>query len=110
MSNELKPCPFCGSTDIYSMPSFNEWGICCSQGCVRIYGDFQEDAVKAWNTRPAPPDNQAVLESVDLKEYIRDEGDLIPTTKRERHFANWGSNRLIEVLNKNHKGKARYKC
>lgn len=64
MSEELKPCPFCGETpDASDKATFrytdgHKWGavVCCGTGPeVRTgYGEishWKDDAITAWNTR-----------------------------------------------------------
>lgn len=51
MSNELKPCPFCGSGDIV----LSNWGLyrCWCTKCLAKTADEirAKDAVDAWNRR-----------------------------------------------------------
>ena len=50
------PCPFCGSENII----ISNWGL-CRVWCVKsMFGESddqlsQADAIRKWNTRPAPP-------------------------------------------------------
>ena len=56
---ELKPCPFCGSTDVYVPPSWmtaNTWKYvkckninCQAEGPVDL---GESGAIERWNTRP----------------------------------------------------------
>ena len=52
MSEELKPCPFCGKTqhETDGTDMFN-W-ISCKCDVVGPGGYHTEDAIRAWNTRP----------------------------------------------------------
>lgn len=61
-TDELKPCPFCGSADIHIAPdevgSGGQWvgpvHVVCGGDCVAGQtGDDKEAAVAAWNTRAA---------------------------------------------------------
>lgn len=49
------PCPFCGSENIV----ISNWGLCrvWCQVCLGKSDDqlSQADAIRKWNTRPAPP-------------------------------------------------------
>ena len=52
---ELKPCPFCGSTNVQLRPTDSNYvyyhvqcNNCMAQGGARIW---EEDAVAAWNQR-----------------------------------------------------------
>lgn len=48
---ELKPCPFCGSTEIV----LSNWGLyrCWCTNCLAKTDDeiLEKDAIKAWNRR-----------------------------------------------------------
>jgi Lar family restriction alleviation protein len=52
MSN-LKPCPFCGSTDIDSEPNTDTYGsVCCNKcGFGSPYGEISI-MIEHWNSRP----------------------------------------------------------
>ena len=64
--NELKPCPFCGSTvyllDVATQPSGIElWDVYCanhqcylSGGTNNMY-ETRQMAIEAWHTRVEPP-------------------------------------------------------
>lgn len=61
-TDELKPCPFCGSADIHIAPdevgSGGQWvgpvHVVCGGDCVAGQtGDDKESAVAAWNRRAA---------------------------------------------------------
>lgn len=56
MSDELKPCPFCGSADLLVGDGAVECGQCYSSTgmFVHVLGEHNnpdQDAIKAWNTR-----------------------------------------------------------
>ena len=62
MSEELKPCPFCGNTNVYGykeiLPSDDnpQYQVICDWyygGCGSSsgYWDSMEECVKAWNRR-----------------------------------------------------------
>lgn len=56
---ELKPCPFCGNTDIYLDGSDNlppddhpYWYVICSECGASVFGNVDpEVAAEAWNRR-----------------------------------------------------------
>ena len=64
MSIELKPCPFCGSTDIANVSSGGDapawywhardkmFSVYCRKCCASVPSSRRNDiAVQAWNTR-----------------------------------------------------------
>lgn len=63
MSEELKPCPFCGGKAIYydlgSPDEFVDWGVKCIECCITVICPGEEpgciatkdEAIKAWNRR-----------------------------------------------------------
>ena len=50
---KLKPCPFCGSTDVYTMGHKDDgWYARCNKCSAEgPTGETDEKAKKAWNTR-----------------------------------------------------------
>ncbi len=55
LSDIVLPCPFCGSENIV-ISNWGLWRVWC-QECLGKSDDqlSQADAIKKWNTRPAPP-------------------------------------------------------
>ncbi len=57
MSVELKPCPFCGGTDIHSYAhcdffvDWYNWKVCCGNCSAQIHRGTQQKAEEAWNRR-----------------------------------------------------------
>ena len=53
MSEELKPCPFCGGkAEIYNDGFGGDWAVRCACGAeVSGYIETEAEAVAAWNTR-----------------------------------------------------------
>lgn len=50
----LKPCPFCGSTDVDTTGNDEVWFVGCNQ-CEAGYGHSTLDSAKGqWNTRISP--------------------------------------------------------
>lgn len=47
MSEQLLPCPFCGSNNI----ALRFESVCCRDCDANITSFSQEQAIKAWNTR-----------------------------------------------------------
>ncbi|MBO7330062.1 MAG: Lar family restriction alleviation protein [Lentisphaeria bacterium] len=65
MSEELKPCPFCGQ-DVSIGPvddCTHYWYVCCEDCDITrfIFGSKQE-SIKIWNTRPAEDALKAEVE------------------------------------------------
>lgn len=60
MSNELKPCPFCGG-EVSKLKYFNNqihenlWQIGCDECEFYMEQPFEQEAIKAWNTRTPDP-------------------------------------------------------
>ena len=57
----LKPCPFCGGTDIVAM---DFWVFCDRCGADGAICDARDGAITAWNKRP----DQTVYEIVDVSD------------------------------------------
>ena len=55
MSQELKPCPFCGQQQAKVKHS-SRWGwfVSCQCAAVGPSSESREAAIDAWNTRPEP--------------------------------------------------------
>lgn len=54
MMNELKPCPFCGSTHLreYTAYPISNWVIACKDCGGKMSGSFtREEAYNNWNRR-----------------------------------------------------------
>ena len=65
MSEEIKPCPFCGSEpriihDILGHPWAQYRAVCTSKACRAPFDD-KDEAIEAWNKRP---NNWLLLDSV----------------------------------------------
>ena len=73
MSDEWKPCPFCGGTATTSWYGNKVDIHCDNESCPAMNVDIGDlpysDAVKAWNTRPIEDAKDA--EIARLKEIIR---------------------------------------
>ena len=64
MTEELKPCPFCGNkpktwwdleSDVHEC--YNQgYNIECPLGHARIYAIYDVEAIQAWNRRANEPD------------------------------------------------------
>ena len=64
MSEELKPCPFCGSTDVEAEHIYPDVYCVVCRGCAADLGNFGtfQEARTRWNTRS--PDK--LLSSIHL--------------------------------------------
>lgn len=52
MSEELKPCPFCGSKKVGCYESWSLWACQCNEcGATMLKRGDKEDAIEAWNQR-----------------------------------------------------------
>lgn len=52
----LKPCPFCGSDNIYLELGIYAWVRCGGCGAYGPYVTERDDAVRLWNARSTPTD------------------------------------------------------
>jgi Lar family restriction alleviation protein len=67
MSEELKPCPFCGSLKFLEGYDSNDsfcdirWVVCrgCGSCGPRLVNKAHIEAIAAWNRRPEPPRREA---------------------------------------------------
>jgi|CXWL01.1.fsa_nt_gi Lar family restriction alleviation protein len=77
MSEELKPCPFCGEDEARSSLVCGEFAIMCNNcdGCT-TYLDAEHEAIAAWNRRT--PDLSTMREALDEAEKaLQDSKDFI---------------------------------
>lgn len=63
MSNELKPCPFCGGTDLVTRGDDKVVGISC-QTCG-AFGPNHYDSRFSWNTRTQDPDISELVSALE---------------------------------------------
>jgi len=70
MANELKPCPFCGGVDKVKCTIFmSVFQVQCFECKSSAYGSNNKDqAIAAWNTRPAAP-----VEELETVGYVPSE-------------------------------------
>lgn len=50
----LKPCPFCGGTDLTIRKGKYMWMVVCNNADCNAYGGckhYKKDAIEAWNRR-----------------------------------------------------------
>ncbi len=107
----LKPCPFCGGTEITMEGVFDDGEFICVKvdcaGCD-FFQDYasEEEAFKKWNTRPTPsasPSDEAVKTNAKLlvdhishmsKFEEPSEGDVIHLTELSK-FLDQALKRLV---------------
>lgn len=85
MSEKLKRCPFCGSTDIREcFGIFPE--LFCGECEATIYEyDIREDLIKLWNTRPIEDElNKRIAELEAELNLLKQERDFWNEVYRER--------------------------
>lgn len=75
MSQELKPCPFCGSEARWAttMGGDDSWEIQCSNNdcCLVVFsGNTGEETCTAWNTRASERTNAALLGALKDAEHL----------------------------------------
>lgn len=63
ISNDLKPCPFCGSTNVhnerYAMIGAPSQVVCMGCGATSKEADSPEEAARLWNQRtPTEKENE----------------------------------------------------
>lgn len=74
MTNELKPCPFCGGGTHYYAPAPIDHHIQCEKCFAETGGFFsKEAAIEAWNTRAERTCEIARVETGEPAEYDCDE-------------------------------------
>lgn len=66
MSDELKSCPFCGSTETMDMQyDCDFWVQCAGCNCCTQVFDSEAESHKAWNTRAQPSDGALTNEGAE---------------------------------------------
>lgn len=76
MSEEIKPCPFCGSEDVEVFPNYGRYfAACCDCGSEGPNKERKEEAIRKWNQRPYDYDMPAIVKKVqrleeDLQEAL----------------------------------------
>ena len=92
MSEELKPCPFCGvklmwdSDDEYTEHEKNECILSGDKFHIEHFGYDEQEFIKAWNTR-APsekPTSEDVQEALDYIDQYR-VSFFVPATVKHYH-------------------------
>ena len=69
MSEEIKPCPFCGSEDVEVFPNYGHYfAACCDCGSEGPNKERKEEAIRKWNQRPYDYDMPAIVKKVQRLE------------------------------------------
>jgi Lar family restriction alleviation protein len=75
MSEEIKPCPFCGSNEVEQFKKVNQihdvklFGYCCwNCGAESGISGIEEEAIQKWNKRPYDYDMPAIVKKVQQLE------------------------------------------
>ena len=69
MSEEIKPCPFCGSEDVEVFPNYGRYfAACCDCGSEGPNKERKEEAIRKWNQRPYEYDMPAIVKKVQRME------------------------------------------
>ena len=75
-AKELKPCPFCGSSNglyVLQEDEYGEWGVFCDMCKTSLHNEnhceTRDDAVSAWNRR-ADRTCRAVLHRVEYQDGV----------------------------------------
>lgn len=105
MSEELKPCPFCGGKNMRIWNTSTPWVSCDDCLANTAYGETKEEAIEQWNRRanklegqPTAYDPEKVVEQLE-KAKEKDTEIALDEAQKERCF--WyaqGMNRAIEIV------------
>ena len=71
MSEEIKPCPFCGSdTEVFFYEIGYAYIECLNDECMAMGpdGNTKEEAIQKWNQRPYDYDMPAIVKKVQRME------------------------------------------
>jgi Lar family restriction alleviation protein len=97
VTTELKPCPFCGGTELKIDYCSGKWYVACAVPCAALGpdGDTENAAIEAWNKRTITDDDQWN----ELRRlYDAVEGILMGLDPQEFNEAiNWGDLGPAEV-------------
>lgn len=78
MSEELKPCPFCGGKNMRIWNTSTPWVSCDDCLANTAYGETKEEAIEQWNRRADKLEGQPTAYDVDkVVEQLETEGSKI---------------------------------
>lgn len=104
MSDELKPCPFCGGEALIGQTLDNAWyAMCAKDHCSKLecYWRTKAEAITAWNTRAPSADHIANAGKMITPGYEELE-DLIENAIMESIGLDWvprdGAKAVVRVL------------
>ena len=77
--DKIKPCPFCGSKDLYARDNSGHYVVCKNCDAYGPYGKDAEEAIRLWNRAPRVGDNDC--------DYPNFTGGchIFPGAEKERH-------------------------
>lgn len=67
MSEQIKPCPFCGGNeiDVYHVTAFDYYKSVCRKCKIEIKAKTEQEVMKLWNSRARPPLPDDIREIID---------------------------------------------
>lgn len=89
MSEELKPCPFCGGKNMRIWNTSRPWVSCDDCLANTAYGETKEEAIEQWNRRADKLEGQPTAYDVDkaveqLEDYGNEETHYYKNTPYEK--------------------------
>ena len=81
---EIKPCPFCGSKDLYVRDNSGHYVACKNCDAYGPYGKDDEEAIKRWNSAPRKEDVEMEKNCGDCKYNLDGYCSSVPPYKSFR--------------------------
>ena len=80
MSEELKPCPFCGGKNMRIWNTSRPWVSCDDCLANTAYGETKEEAIEQWNRRANKLEGQPTAYDVDkVVDQLNDQFRVVRT-------------------------------